>query len=157
MESINTQFDVLMTQTVFPPHFLLWVVIIMATIVLLGNALFAYSVYKTGRLVAKANRRFPLWLVLFFIFPFINIIFQLLLLVFDIPRGLKRTFSQNRIVVQKADGLFSLGLVFLIVTLLAWVLNGLMSLTLSLVSLILLAVYWVKIVRIRQYCHSTTL
>ena len=97
------------------------------------------------------------WLVLFFIFPFINIIFQLLLLVFDIPRGLKRTFSQNRIVVQKADGLFSLGLVFLIVTLLAWVLNGLMSLTLSLVSLILLAVYWVKIVRIRQYCHSTTL
>ena len=143
-----------MAQTTFPPHFFVFTLLAILGIVILCNALFAYSVYKTGRLIDKVNRRFPLWFVWFFIVPVISIIFQILILVFNIPRGFKLTFSQYPAIVQKARGLFSLGLAFFVVTLLAWLLSGITSLSLSLASLILLAIYWVKVVTIRKRCQQ---
>lgn len=157
MNTINEQFQVLMTQTTFPPHFFLLMLLGLLAIVMLSNALFAYSVYKTARLIEKTDRRFPLWFVWLFVIPGINLIFQILLLVFDIPRGLKLTFSQSSEITQKAQGLFSLGMAFLIVTILAWILSGVTSFFLTCTSLILLAIYWVKVVAIRKRCEQLNL
>lgn len=154
---MSEQIHVLMTQTTFPPHFFWFLCLTILAVVLFGNALFAYSVYKTARLVDKRYRRFPLWFVWLFIIPVINLVFQILLLVFDLPRGFALTFRQNAEIVQKAHALFSLGLAFFIVMFLAWVVGGFISFVLTVVSLILLAIYWVKIVAIRRRCQQLTL
>lgn len=140
---------------ILPPHFLVWSLMSIVLVLVIGNALFAYSIYKTAKLIPKANHRFPIWLLWFFLIPIVNLIFQVMILVFDIPQSLKRTYRDNLSVTTTATSLFSLGIVFTVLVIVGWYKGGLISLVFSFINLILISIYWVKVVNVRRYCRKS--
>ena len=139
---------------ILPAHFLVWMLVSIVLIVVVGNAFFAYSIYKTAKLIPREHHRLPIWLLWFFLIPVVNLVFQIFILVFDIPRGLKRTYENNIVVSTMATSLFSIGIVFSVLVALGWWCGGFTSLVFSLINLILMSIYWVKVVKVRRYCHA---
>lgn len=124
------------------------------------NIFFAISVYKTAKRIPNKFHLFPIGFAWLFIVPFLGIIFKWMVLPFDLPHALRQYQPNDPAIMRSADKLFKLGLAYVILISLAFLtLYGFMltfllpffGIFISIATLVLLILYWVEIVSVRQH------
>jgi len=154
METI-TQLRIATLTSTAPIHIIAFYVALLLFLLIFFNLFFAYSIYKTAKLIPSMHHRFPIWFIWFFIIPILNAVFQIIMLTFDLPRGLTLTFPKNTHIIHAARVLFNLGVIFSLLMVGSWLTSGFKSIFLGAVSLIFLTIYWVKAVRLRRFCKTS--
>ncbi|MEM9243341.1 MAG: hypothetical protein AAGA27_04705 [Pseudomonadota bacterium] len=113
------------------------------------NILFFYSIYKTYKIIPDQHKTFPNWFIWMMLIPFVGYIFMWMMLPFGVPGAIKRYFPDNTAVKSAGDTLFGLGLALvLIITCMS--IFYITILFLPVVIFILLIIYWVKVVKVRE-------
>lgn len=129
--------------------------------------LFTCSLQKTMKHVPIEKRVFPNWFIWMRFIPLAGFVFDWMLLPFGIPHGLRNVVSENKIAVCAANKLKTVGIVHFILSFGFLVMNTLRIVTANhatsglswiaiafgivvLLDLIVLIIYWVKIVSFRK-------
>lgn len=124
------------------------VLILFAVGMLIVNIFFAWSCYKTMKRIPEDSRTLPAWLCWLFIVPFVGYIFMWMMMPFAIPNSLKAVAAVRENILSSIRALFGLGLAYVILGLIAWIPG--VNLLVFIAMLILLIIYWVKVVDVRK-------
>ncbi len=123
-------------------------VIIGMAVLIIPIIFFSISLYKALKRIPEEKLEFPAWFVWMFLVPVAGYVFLWMMLPFGIPRSFRKAVQNNPEAENRASTLFGLGLTFCILILVSF--TPFLAAILGLPTLIILIIYWVKIVQFRR-------
>ncbi|OGT33895.1 MAG: hypothetical protein A3C44_02535 [Gammaproteobacteria bacterium RIFCSPHIGHO2_02_FULL_39_13] len=112
---------------------------------------FCWTLYQLLESVPKKNHLVPSWLVWLILVPWIQVVFEWIMLPFAIPSALRKTFPDNEAAQKAIDTLFNVGLAQVIVLTFSFLLPiRYIDQLLAVAGLVLWIIYWVKIVKFKK-------
>ncbi|OGT46620.1 MAG: hypothetical protein A3E82_09735 [Gammaproteobacteria bacterium RIFCSPHIGHO2_12_FULL_38_11] len=127
----------------FGPFFFVMMIII--------TFFYCLTLVNVMKLIPPDKHKLPIWLVWFFLIPVIGLIFQWVIMPFEIPATLKRNFSDNKNAHDDANLLFKIGLAQVIFATSAILISiPPFNDTFALLELLTLILYWMKIVKFKR-------
>lgn len=136
------------------PGWLIVSAIIIGIILLLVYIFFYWTMYTTLKKIPENKRLFPAWFCWMQIIPVAGYIFNWLMMPFGLPRSFENHLKDNPEAVNQAKALFGIGLAYVILPLLMWI--PFVNLILLIVSIILLIIYWVRLIRFKAKFLTTS-
>lgn len=133
----------------------LGVSILISIIFLIINILFILSLCKTLALIPEDKYTFPRWFCWMMLIPVVGFVFMWMMLPFGIPSAIKENEPDNQQAVTAANGIFGLGLAY-VVMLTVSLFIPLLFIFLGIGIFVVWIIYWVKVVKVRQYINSPT-
>ncbi len=116
--------------------------------------LFHVSLYKTMKKVPKDKRLFPAWFVWMMLIPVAGLVFACMMLPWGVPKSIGRAVIGNAKAGKSARSLFGLGLTCVILLTIINIISileiPLLGTLLGIATLIMLIIYWVKVVKFRK-------